>query len=120
MYKRLKGKVAVATYVKSDLIVSVCAYPDDRPNAAHLWVRVGSGGGEINTLNCYYPEGDGEAAWLERVVGEGGSWLVAGDFNRRSRLWEFDCPQEAAVFRDRVTESDLVILNDGSFTDPRP
>ena len=114
-YKRLKGRVAVATYVRTNLIVSACSFPD-QPAGVHLWTRVVSEGGEINILNCYYPEGDREGAWLEKVSEEAGSWLIAGDFNSRSVLWEEGCQCESATFRDRVMESDLVILNDGSFT----
>lgn len=105
----------MATYVKHSLTVTCMPFPD-LARAVHVWVQIRTGDNLLNILNCYYPEGDRDAEWINKIEEEGGRWLVAGDFNCRSILWEDECPFESALFRDKLVDSALVVLNDGSYT----
>jgi ribonuclease HI len=83
---------------------------------AHAWIQVQTNKGLINILNAYYPVTDKAGVWVDRVEEEKGTWVVVGDFNSRSSVWEDDCPVENVILRDKIVESQLVLMNDGTPT----
>ena len=110
-------KIKVATYVNADLVATRKPFVHQAEGYC-VWTEVWLQRGPINLLNMYFPTGDKNADWIPQVNTKGGTWIVAGDFNRHSNLWEDSCPpqNEATQFRDKILDSDLIILNDGSPT----
>ena len=115
-------KVAVATYVRSHLRYVSLDSPENSTGVRCAWLGVGiptESGGQINLANVYYPAGtksEEDLAWIRRLEGD---WVVAGDFNASNRLWDCTAPQNLTSdehVASVVGDSDLVILNDGSFT----
>ena len=65
--------------------------------------------------NIYYPTKDPDFLWADKFHTPG--WLVVGDFNCHSQLWDdrYGGPEPTQGLM-RLTESQLVLLNDGSIT----
>ena len=114
-YDCINNRVSVATYISRTLSTNTKKF-SPTANGAFTWVQVQRERGVINVLNGYFPKQDKEGQWVNKVEKEGGSWLIAGDFNSHSILWEDDCTEEQSGLRDEIVNSSLVILNDGSPT----
>ena len=111
-------RVAVATYVRSPISCSAVSFPT--PDAVHsICVEVyREGGGKLSILNVYAPEGEKEGLWLENPDLDQNDWLVVGDLNAHSSLWEHDCPTYVhnSILTNRILDSPLTLLNDGTPT----
>lgn len=108
------GKVAVATYSKPELIIKRKCFPVIE-GAAAVCIEVELRNDKLNVLNMYYPGTDKKGAWVPEIS-KGGEWVVGGDFNAHSSLWDDNCIREDAGLRDQLINSDLVLLNDGTPT----
>jgi ribonuclease HI len=112
-----QGKVYAATYVQLGL--PCVRVQHTVPDGGYgVCIHLSSLSPSLRILNVYYPQRADTGTWVDAVDSDVNNWLVVGDFNLRSLLWEDDCPRqyEASATRDRLVESDLVILNDGSLT----
>ena len=111
------GRVGVATYVTPNVIVSAV---ETVPiiGATSIVTEIIYKHKKLKIANIYIPRLDPSASWIEAVSSPDCSWIITGDFNVRSELWEFDCPSgvEHARTRNKIIESDLVLLNDGTLT----
>ena len=116
-HSRPDEKVYTATYVATNIVGTQNSFAN-QVEGYHVWTEIRGEKGPINLLNMYFPNGDKEADWLSQKELQTGPWLVAGDFNCHSFMWENECePQnESTSFRDKIIESELVILNDGTPT----
>ena len=73
----------------------------------------------INIISVYLPKGpiDDNSDWLKSSAFSNGKWLVLGDFNAHSPLWDSQCKLVSNNrFMENVIDSHLSILNDGSLT----
>ena len=115
-----KERIGVATYVRKPISASASNFlpPDGYSTVCVSIDRVG--GGSVKILNMYTPRPDLRGDWLGRQEFEDGNWLVLGDFNLHSRLWERDVPTadeyRSALFVEHLLDSPLTILNNGSPT----
>ena len=70
-------------------------------------------------VNSYFPDGvsdDNSINWLENLDSNY-EWLLAGDFNCRNLQWDPTADSNQGVFfSKKIADSNLVCLNDGSFT----
>lgn len=72
----------------------------------------------INFLSIYYPMGpsDQNTDWIKHLT-DSEKWVIAGDFNSHSSLWEKDCKVATNNrFVENIIDSPLYLLNDGSIT----
>ena len=110
------GSIQVATYIKPNIPVTpiMINFPDYVKATS---IEVVSQNKKLKIINMYLPEGDRTGSWVDAVP-DREDCVVLGDFNTRSSLWEDDCPPcyECPGVRDKVTNSNLVVLNDGSMT----
>jgi ribonuclease HI/exonuclease III len=113
--KAIGDKVAVATYVRTSLFAVNKPFPE-YPQSAHLCTEIQLKTGPLRVLNCYHPKGDREGAWVDSINTTEAEYIIGGDFNSRSALWEEDSPVEHAGLRDKIIDSELVIMNDGRTT----
>jgi exonuclease III len=73
----------------------------------------------LNLLSVYYPEGpkDDNSDWLKQLETVNTKWLIMGDFNAHSTLWDNECSSNVNNrFVDNVSDSNFYLLNDGSIT----
>eukprot|EP00745_Piridium_sociabile_P040864 TRINITY_DN7953_c0_g1_i4.p1 TRINITY_DN7953_c0_g1~~TRINITY_DN7953_c0_g1_i4.p1 ORF type:complete len:1264 (+),score=154.07 TRINITY_DN7953_c0_g1_i4:321-4112(+) len=112
-----RGKVGTATYIKIGLKYESVLFElsDGSNTAACCTIRVQCIHKAIHISNIYYPQADKEGLWAEGFASR--EWLVVGDFNVHSRLWDRGClGPEDDMARDNILASNLVLLNDGSAT----
>lgn len=70
-------------------------------------------------MSVYLPTGptNVNTDWLKSQELRKDSWIIGGDFNAHSLLWEDDCTTTTNNrLVDNILDSDLTLLNDGSIT----
>ena len=118
------GRVKVATYVSTRLKY----LPQESPARANdcrllsCSVRVqgrGTGQRKVTLVNVYYPDrlkSEASATWLSRLDSAQSKWVIGGDFNASHELWDTVTTPSGNHLEKAVDDSDLILLNDGSFT----
>jgi ribonuclease HI len=72
----------------------------------------------INVASVYLPRGQIESNtdWLQSISGKE-KWVIGGDFNEHSPLWENDCIKTTSNrFVENIIDSPFYLLNDGNPT----
>ena len=120
---KITKKVQSAIYIRRDLSYSQVT-PIPIPSTADdiyfssACVKVNSNC-VMNIISVYLPSGpkDDNTDWLKTFSVSNGNWVILGDFNSHSPLWERDC-KIATCNRlvENIVDSDLVLLNDGHVT----
>ena len=114
------NKVGTATYVRQGLRYSKVSLSlaDVSQTASACAVEIPVQGMAFKIANIYYPIPDPEFLWVGKF--QGGKWIVLGDFNCHSSLWDDNCyldrGKNIAQGLERLADSQLVLLNDGSST----
>jgi len=115
-------KVYTCIYIEKGLEYTFCKSPIPATitNIYHTTVRVKlSNSRIINVMSLYLPTGptDLNTDWLKSIELSNDNWIIAGDMNSHSPLWEKGC---TLVTNKRLVEnildSSLTLLNDGSIT----
>ena len=74
----------------------------------------------INLLSVYYPRGTNnlDSSWLKTMECKKNMWIVGGDFNCHSKLWDKNSKKQTTdkCFSDNVIDSNLILLNNGNIT----
>ena len=116
-------KVYSALYVRKDLKYSVNSgfsqkFNDINCHIASVKVKL-SNEVIINFVSLYLPQGVNHTNtdWLKDPSIKEGSWCILGDFNSHDPMWENNCTrQNCTRLVENITDSSLIILNDGDFT----
>jgi ribonuclease HI/exonuclease III len=120
-----KGKAQTVTYVSTRLTYTTPDLPtyDSDTRLIRCAVRIPVKGSKpITLINVYYPGGCLNAdsvQWLQTLDARSDNWVVAGDFNASHRLWDSGADNRTGngdSLADAISDSDLVVLNDGPFT----
>ena len=76
----------------------------------------------INIVSVYFPQGPSNTNtdWLKSINKSNlnnEKWIIGGDYNAHSPLWEENCKTTTnKQLVENITDSDLIVLNDGSIT----
>ena len=118
-------KMQTAIYIKKGLNYSQIEIPNTR-NLENIHITAVSilfpNKFTINAASLYLPKGpiDNNTDWLKQVGllnSTKGKWIIGGDFNAHSPLWEKDCKITTSNrLVDNIIDSDLTILNNGKIT----
>jgi ribonuclease HI/L-rhamnose mutarotase len=115
------NKVQAAIYIRNDLDYCIISSPvpkdlaDVYSSAVKLKVNEDL---SINILSVYFPKGTDniDSNWL-RSFDVTENWIVCGDFNTHSPLWDKGCHNISNnSFNESVIDSDLILINDGRIT----
>lgn len=115
-------KVYTAIYIADNLDYSFCKSPIsfDLPNIYSCSVKVKVKNDKvINVISFYLPKGPcfSPTDWLKSDEFTKDLWLVAGDVNAHSPLWEEGCTSVTSnQFVENIVDSSLSLLNDGRAT----
>jgi ribonuclease HI len=116
-------KVQSALYIRHDLEYDrICDFPisSHLENIYYSSARVKVNNEDIiNVTSVYLPRGPrgDNTDWLKSLSISDKNWLVLGDFNAHSPLWDSECTQVTCNrLIENIVDSKLVLLNDGKIT----
>ena len=115
--------VNVAIYIRDDLEYQCCKSPvpldSDNVFSAAITLKINDKE-SINLASVYYPRGPSNTncSWLKEMNVEKELWVIGGDFNCHSKLWDKGTNKSNSnkVFCDNVIDSNLILLNNGNVT----
>lgn len=120
-YKVNENKnVAVATYVRSDIVVKCVKSPSI--DSLSVAIELTLNNRPFTIINCYYPEGvtcKSKTEWILNFDKNNEQVLILGDFNAHHDLWtnkKVNPTRGGQYLSNHIIESSLVLLNDGSYT----
>ena len=118
-------KLQTAIYIKIDIKYTQLKI-QDAINLENTFITAASillpDNTTLNIASVYLPKGpiEDNTDWLKLIgtkLSNKGKWVIGGDFNAHSPLWEKDCKITTSNrFVENITDSDLMLLNDGRIT----
>ena len=109
--------LGAVTYIKTGIpyTINKTDLVGQSPTAAGCAIEVTCSGQTIKVANIYQPKPDPQGLWVPLITGS--NWVVTGDFNVHHPFWERGADgARCAEVANRIVESDLVLLNNGSPT----
>ena len=109
--------VNVAIYIRDDLEYQFCKspVPPDSDNVFSTAVTLKINQSKhINLASIYYPRGPNNlnSNWLKEFDVKNESWVIGGDFNCHSKLWDkLSNKTTNKIFCDNVIDSNLILTN---------
>ena len=115
------GKVSTAIYIQFGInydklqspVPVICS------DISAVGAKILINGYVTNVLSVYFKTGpsNSNSDWLQALGKDNDHWIIGGDFNAHSPLWEKNCQVVTnSHFVDNVIESSLILMNDGSIT----
>ena len=114
-------KVMTATYISNRLQADSLPALQTKTTSRFFSsaVKIRTLGKDINLLNIYYPDScrkERDLDWLQELKTDT-SWIIGGDFNTSHCQWDTGQKENnGQQLANAIAESNLTILNDGSFT----